>query len=111
MNQRSLIFVVGAAALAAGLSLAQAQMPADDHADHAAHDAPAGAGALNRYELRAPFAGTIVEKHATPGEAIAADASMFVISDLSTVWAEMAVPAQRLNDVRVGRDATVSATA
>ena len=70
-----------------------------------------GAGALNRYELRAPFAGTIVEKHATPGEAIAADASMFVISDLSTVWAEMAVPAQRLNDVRVGRDATVSATA
>ncbi|AYF01904.1 CopM family metallochaperone [Paracoccus yeei] len=44
MNQRSLIFVVGAAALAAGLSLAQAQMPADDHADHAAHDTPAGAG-------------------------------------------------------------------
>ncbi|MCQ4437644.1 efflux RND transporter periplasmic adaptor subunit, partial [Clostridioides difficile] len=33
------------------------------------------------------------------------------ISDLSTVWAEMAVPAQRLNDVRVGRDATVIATA
>ncbi|AOK18868.1 hemolysin D [Burkholderia cepacia] len=77
----------------------------------AALNAPIGAGALNRYELRAPFAGTIVEKHATPGEAIAADASMFVISDLSTVWAEMAVPAQRLNDVRVGRDATVIATA
>ncbi|RQT40349.1 efflux RND transporter periplasmic adaptor subunit [Burkholderia contaminans] len=77
----------------------------------AALNAPVGAGALNRYELRAPFAGTIVEKHATPGEAVAADASMFVISDLSTVWAEMAVPAQRLNDVRVGRDATVIATA
>ncbi|KVO38576.1 efflux RND transporter periplasmic adaptor subunit [Burkholderia ubonensis] len=77
----------------------------------AALNAPAGTKALNRYELRAPFAGTVVEKHATPGEAIAADASMFVVSDLSSVWAEMAVPAQRLNDVRVGRDATVSAAA
>jgi cobalt-zinc-cadmium efflux system membrane fusion protein len=74
-------------------------------------NAPASADALNRYELRAPFAGTVVEKHATPGEAIAADARLFVLSDLSSVWAEMAVPAQRLNDVRVGRDATVSATA
>jgi cobalt-zinc-cadmium efflux system membrane fusion protein len=74
-------------------------------------NAPASAGALNRYDLRAPFTGTIVEKHVTPGEAIAADANVFVISDLSSVWAEMAVPAQRLNDVRVGREATVSATA
>ncbi|WP_323120079.1 efflux RND transporter periplasmic adaptor subunit [Burkholderia alba] len=73
-------------------------------------NAPTG-GALNRYELRAPFSGTIVEKHVTPGEAIAADANVFVLADLSTVWAEMAVPAQRLNDVRVGRRATVSAAA
>jgi membrane fusion protein, heavy metal efflux system len=68
-------------------------------------------GALNRYELRAPFSGTIVEKHVTPGEAVAADANVFVLADLSTVWAEMAVPAQRLDEVRVGRRATVSATA
>ncbi|SAK93060.1 RND family efflux transporter MFP subunit [Caballeronia arationis] len=73
--------------------------------------AQASASALNRYELRAPFTGTIVEKHLTPGEAIAADANVFVVSDLSSVWAEMAVPAQRLNEVRIGREATVSATA
>jgi cobalt-zinc-cadmium efflux system membrane fusion protein len=77
----------------------------------AALNAPAAAGALNRYELRAPFAGTIVEKHVTPGEAITADAKVSVLSDLSTIWAEMAIPAQRLNDVRVGREAAVSATA
>ncbi|KWN74340.1 efflux RND transporter periplasmic adaptor subunit [Burkholderia stagnalis] len=77
----------------------------------AALNAPASASALNRFELRAPFAGTIVEKHLTPGEAVAADANVFVVSDLSTVWAELAVPAQRLNDVRVGRDAMVSAAA
>ncbi|KVN16592.1 MULTISPECIES: efflux RND transporter periplasmic adaptor subunit [unclassified Burkholderia] len=77
----------------------------------AALNARAAPGALNRYELRAPFAGTIVEKHIAPGEAIAADANVFVVSDLSSVWAEMAVPAQRLNDVRVGRHASVSAAA
>jgi membrane fusion protein, heavy metal efflux system len=71
----------------------------------------ASASALNRYELRAPFAGTVVEKHVVAGEAVAADANVFVLSDLSSVWAEMAVPAQRLNDVRVGREATVSASA
>ncbi|AOJ71609.1 MULTISPECIES: efflux RND transporter periplasmic adaptor subunit [Burkholderia] len=77
----------------------------------AALNASAASGALNRYELRAPFAGTIVEKHIAPGEAIAADANVFVVSDLSSVWAEMAVPAQRLNDVRVGRHASVNAAA
>jgi len=77
----------------------------------AALNAPATASALNRYELRAPFAGTIVAKHVAPGESVAADANLFTLSDLSSVWAEMAVPAQRLNDVRVGRQATVSASA
>ncbi|KVE32694.1 efflux RND transporter periplasmic adaptor subunit [Burkholderia sp. TSV86] len=73
-------------------------------------NAPAS-GALNRYELRAPFAGTIVEKHVAPGEAVSAEANLFVLADLSTVWAEMAVPPQRLGDVRVGKQATVSAAA
>jgi cobalt-zinc-cadmium efflux system membrane fusion protein len=77
----------------------------------AALNAPASASALNRYELRSPLAGTIVERHVTPGEAVAADASLFLISDLGSVWAELAVPAQRLDDVRVGWQATVSAVA
>jgi membrane fusion protein, heavy metal efflux system len=74
-------------------------------------NAATSGGALNRYELRAPFDGTIVEKHITPGEAITAEANVFTLSDLSTVWAEMAVPAQHLNEVRVGREATVKAAA
>jgi len=74
-------------------------------------NASSSTGALNRYELRAPFAGTIVEKHLTMGEAVAADANVLILSDLRSVWAEMAVPAQRLNDMRVGIDATVKAAA
>lgn len=65
---------------------------------------------LNRYELRAPFAGTVVEKHIALGESVKEDTNVFTISDLSTVWAEVAVPATNLNAVRVGRKVTVKAS-
>jgi membrane fusion protein, heavy metal efflux system len=68
-------------------------------------------GALNRFEVRAPFDGMVVEKHLTLGEAVKEDANIFTLSDLSTVWAEIVVPAKDLNTVRVGEKATVRATA
>src|SRR5450830_218880 len=55
-----------------------------------------GKGPLNRYEIRAPFDGMVLEKHIALGEAVKEDANIFVISDLSTVWAEIAVPAKDL---------------
>jgi cobalt-zinc-cadmium efflux system membrane fusion protein len=72
--------------------------------------ATGAAGALNRYELRAPFDGAIVEKHIAPGEAVKEDSNVFMISDLSSVWAEIIVPARDLGIVRVGERATVKAT-
>ncbi|RJG03517.1 efflux RND transporter periplasmic adaptor subunit [Noviherbaspirillum sedimenti] len=66
---------------------------------------------LNRYEIRAPFDGMVMEKHLSLGEAVKEDASIFTISDLSTVWAEIAVPASNLNAVRVGGNVTIRATA
>ncbi|NEX63317.1 efflux RND transporter periplasmic adaptor subunit [Noviherbaspirillum galbum] len=67
-------------------------------------------GALNRFEVRAPFDGVIVEKHITLGETVKEDASIFTLSDLSTVWAEIVVPAKDLDRVRVGASAMVKAT-
>jgi cobalt-zinc-cadmium efflux system membrane fusion protein len=67
-------------------------------------------GGLNRFELRAPFDGAIVEKHITLGESVKEDASVFTLADLSSVWAEIIVPAQDLGAVRVGTKATVKAT-
>lgn len=67
-------------------------------------------GSTNRYELRAPFDGMIVEKNISLGEFVREDANAFTISDLSTVWAEMIVPASQLNVVRVGETAVVRAT-
>lgn len=66
---------------------------------------------LNRYEIRAPFDGIVVEKHLALGEAVKEDASIFTISDLSSVWAEITVAARDMNAVRVGESVTVNATA
>ncbi|MGK5009867.1 efflux RND transporter periplasmic adaptor subunit [Janthinobacterium sp. MDB2-8] len=71
----------------------------------------ASKGPLNRYEIRAPFDGMVLEKHITLGEAVKEDANIFVISDLSTVWAEIAVPAKDLATVRMGGKAEVKASA
>jgi cobalt-zinc-cadmium efflux system membrane fusion protein len=72
----------------------------------------AAAGAqLNQLQLRAPFDGVVMEKHLALGEAIKEDANVFTISDLSTVWADFAVPPQDLNRVRVGESVIVRASA
>lgn len=73
--------------------------------------ASAGKGPLNRYEIRAPFDGMVLEKHIALGEAVKEDANIFVISDLTTVWAEIAVPAKDLATVRVAGKAVVKASA
>lgn len=67
--------------------------------------------ALNRFELRAPFDGMVVEKHLAIGEAVKEDANVFTISDLSSVWAEFVMAAKDLGNVRVGQQVTISSTA
>ena len=70
-----------------------------------------GGTALNRYELRAPFDGMVVAKHLALGEAVKEDAEAFTLSDLSTVWAEVSVPAKDLALLRVGDKVVVRASA
>lgn len=73
--------------------------------------APSSRTGLNRFEVRAPFDGTIVEKHLSRGEAVREDASIFTVSDLSSVWAEFAVAPKDLAVVRVGQQVIVSSSA
>lgn len=42
--------------------------------------------AASHYEVRAPFAGTIVDKHAVLSERVNAQFQMFQLADLSAVW-------------------------
>lgn len=69
-----------------------------------------GAG-LNRFELRAPFDGMVIEKHLSLGEAIKEDTAVFTISDLTQVWAEMNISAKDIAEVRVGETVSVISSA
>lgn len=63
----------------------------------------------NRYELRAPFDGVVVEKHLTPGEVVDETTNAFTLSDLSRVWVTFGVSPKDLTKVQVGKPVTVSA--
>ncbi|WP_437881527.1 efflux RND transporter periplasmic adaptor subunit [Pseudomonas sp. LRF_L74] len=61
----------------------------------------------NRYELRAPFAGTVVEKHLVLGEVVSDASNAFTLSDLSRVWATFSIAPKDLAVVRVGKPVKV----
>lgn len=62
-----------------------------------------------RYEIRAPFAGTLIEKHITLGEVVNTEQTTFALADLSTVWADMTVYPKDLAYVRVGTQVEIAA--
>jgi cobalt-zinc-cadmium efflux system membrane fusion protein len=58
---------------------------------------------LARYELRAAFDGTVIDRHVTAGEVVRPDTPAFIVADLATVWIEVAVYQKDLPLVGVGR--------
>lgn len=69
-----------------------------------------GADTLTRYEIRAPIDGVVIEKHVAVGEGAKQDVTIFVIADLSSVWAEMNVYPKDLDLVKLGQRVTVRAS-
>ncbi len=63
----------------------------------------------SRYEIKAPFAGTVIEKHITLGEVVNPETSCFVLADLSDVWIDVTVYPQDVPHVAPGRPVIVSA--
>lgn len=63
----------------------------------------------DRYELRAPFDGVVVEKHLVLGEVVDASSAVFTLSDPSRVWATFAVAPRDLAWVQLGKAAQVEA--
>lgn len=70
-------------------------------------------GSSPDYVLRAPRAGTVVERAVQPGNAITADAgqALVTLADLSTVWVLADVFEQDVSAVRAGDDAVVTVSA
>ncbi|HEX7972709.1 MAG TPA: efflux RND transporter periplasmic adaptor subunit [Thiobacillus sp.] len=63
------------------------------------------------FPLVAPFAGTVIEKHAILGELREADESAFTVADLSTLWIEADLFEKDLARVRPGAQASVTVSA
>jgi cobalt-zinc-cadmium efflux system membrane fusion protein len=61
-----------------------------------------------RFELRAPISGLVTEKHLALGESVNGQNAVFVIADLSVVWAELLVPESQLGQIRFGQRVRVS---
>ena len=54
-------------------------------------------------EIRAPFAGTLVERDAVAGEAIEDGHALFTVAELSTRWLALSVPARYTDQLHVGQ--------
>lgn len=63
--------------------------------------------ALGRYDIAAPFAGTILERHIALGEAVEPNTTIFLLGDLNTVWADLNVYPKDLPQVRIGQTVTI----
>lgn len=60
------------------------------------------------YELKAPFASTVIEKHLTLGELVDEDHDVYMLADLSTVWAYLTVYQKDTPKIRRGQSVIVS---
>lgn len=64
---------------------------------------------LRQYELRSPIAGQIIARHITTGELIDTNQEIYIVADLSVVWAEINIFAQDRHFVKKGQKVTISA--
>jgi cobalt-zinc-cadmium efflux system membrane fusion protein len=66
-------------------------------------------GNLARYEIRSPINGVITEKQIAAGQVLSGSENLFVVADLSTIWAEMRIYPKDIEMVKVGQSVTVKA--
>ena len=64
---------------------------------------------LTVFELKAPIAGTVIDRQVSLGEFVGEQKPAFIIADLSTVWADFSVYRRDLSRVRVGDTVLIDA--
>ena len=62
---------------------------------------------LTRFEMRAPLAGEVIERHLVRGELLKEDSQAFVLANLDTVWVNLAVYQKYLPSVQIGQTVRV----
>ena len=64
---------------------------------------------LQSFELRAPLAGTVIEKDVSPGEFVSTERELFRIADLGTVWVDLDVYRRDFGRLRAGQTVRIDA--
>jgi cobalt-zinc-cadmium efflux system membrane fusion protein len=64
-----------------------------------------------RIPVRTPMAGVVLERLVTPGTAVTPGTPLYVVSNLSTVWALIEIDESQLSQVHVGQPITVRVAA
>ncbi len=64
-----------------------------------------------RIPVRSPISGVVLERLVTPGSTVVPGTPLFVVSDLSTLWAIAEVDESNLSRVKVGRPVQVTVAA
>ncbi len=62
---------------------------------------------VTRFVIRAPFGGTIIEKHIALGERVGAETDIFTVADLSTVWVNVSIYQKDLAAIRKGQTVAI----
>jgi len=62
---------------------------------------------LTHLKLKAPIGGEVIERHATRGEFIGPETTLFIIADISNVWIDVTVYEDQLPHIRRGQEVTV----
>lgn len=58
---------------------------------------------LRTYPVTSPLTGTVIRKHATPGEIASPDRELFVVADLATVWLDLDVFRGDFESLEIGQ--------
>jgi len=66
---------------------------------------------LARYEIRSPISGVVIDKAIVTGEAVKEDKTIFIIADISTIWAAVRIFPGNLHQVHIGQRAVIRANA
>ncbi len=64
---------------------------------------------ITRYDIVAPFNGTVIRKHITHGESLEENAEIFAVADLSSLWINLSVYPKDLGAIQVGQEVLIQA--
>lgn len=64
-------------------------------------------GSLSRFNLVSPLAGEVISRNVAAGQLVRADADLFEIADIESVWVDLTVYSAQMSRVSPGQTATV----